>query len=147
MQLAGAPTPIVENVSSFSVSSRGELAYQVTSGASSGAELVWKDRSGRVRRRIEQASGASRPALSPDGHRIAMMLRGDIWVYETDRDLMNRVTLAARGESPDGIRPAMHPHWRRCFSFTYGWIFSVVAPCHWGASPVSVLAGTFTTGC
>ena len=55
--------------------------------------------------------------------------------------------LAARGESPAGIRPAMHPRWLRCSSFKYGPIFSVVAPCHRGASPVSVLAGTFTTGC
>jgi hypothetical protein len=40
---------------------------------------------------------------------------------------------------------------RRCIpagcSIKYGPIFSVVAPCHRGASPVSVLAGTFTTGC
>ena len=27
--------------------------------------------------------------------------------------------LAARGESPDGIRPAMHPRWRRCSSLNY----------------------------
>ena len=54
---------------------------------------------------------------------------------------------AARGESHDGIRPAMHPHGRRCSFFKYGPIFSVVAPCPWGASPPSVLAVTFTTGC
>jgi len=27
------------------------------------------------------------------------------------------------------------------------WVFSVVAPCQPGASPVSVQRGTFTTGC
>ena len=53
----------------------------------------------------------------------------------------------ARDESGDGIRPAMHPRGRRCSSFKYGPIFSVVAPCPRGASPVSVLATTFTTGC
>ena len=35
----------------------------------------------------------------------------------------------------------------RCSSFKYGPIFSVVAPCPRGASPPSVLAVTFTTGC
>ena len=55
--------------------------------------------------------------------------------------------LAARGESGDGIRAAMHPREPRCSSFKYGRIFSVVAPCHRGASSVSVLAGTFTMGC
>jgi L-fuconate dehydratase len=41
----------------------------------------------------------------------------------------------------------MHPHWLRCSFFKYSPVFSVVAPCHWGASSVSVLAGRFTTGC
>ncbi len=67
----------------------------------------------------------------------------------------------ARGESPAGIRPTMHPRWLRCSFFKYGPIFTatprrtprvagapaVVAPGHRGASSVSVLAGTFTTGC
>jgi len=37
-----------------------------------------------------------------------------------------------------GIRPAMHPAWRRCSSLEYGPVFAVVAPCQPGASPVSV---------
>ena len=41
----------------------------------------------------------------------------------------------------------MHPRGLRCFSIKYGPIFSVVAPCPRGASPPSVLAVTFTTGC
>jgi asparagine synthase (glutamine-hydrolysing) len=37
-----------------------------------------------------------------------------------------------------GIRPAMHPRWLRCSFLKYDPIFSVVAPCHQGASPPSV---------
>ena len=37
-----------------------------------------------------------------------------------------------------GVRRAMHPRGRRCSSIKYGAIFSVVAPCPRGASPVSV---------
>jgi hypothetical protein len=37
-----------------------------------------------------------------------------------------------------GIRPAMHPGWRRCSSLEYRLVFSVVAPCQPGASPPSV---------
>ena len=66
-----------------------------------------------------------------------------------------------RDESGDGIRPALHPRRLRCSSFKYAPIFSVLAPstpprkqrvagtpaCRRGASPVSVLATTCTTGC
>ena len=58
-----------------------------------------------------------------------------------------RAFQAARGESHDGIRPAIHPRGLRCSSFKYGPIFSVVAPRPRGASSPSVLAVTFTTGC
>ncbi len=37
--------------------------------------------------------------------------------------------------------------WLRCSSLKYSPIFSVVAPCHQGASPVSVRRHAFTTGC
>jgi hypothetical protein len=54
--------------------------------------------------------------------------------------------LAARSESRSGIRPAMYPRSRRCSSIKYGPIFSVVAPCDRGASPVSVLRRDFHHG-
>jgi hypothetical protein len=41
----------------------------------------------------------------------------------------------------------MHPGSRRCSSLEYCPIFSVVAPCDPGASPVSVQRQGFTTGC
>jgi hypothetical protein len=41
----------------------------------------------------------------------------------------------------------MHPRGLRFSFFKYGPTFSVVAPCPRGASPSSVLAVTFTTGC
>src|SRR5215210_2034557 len=40
----------------------------------------------------------------------------------------------------------MHPRWRRCSSLKYCPIFSVVAPCHRGASPPSVRRRTFHHG-
>jgi hypothetical protein len=41
----------------------------------------------------------------------------------------------------------MHPRWLRCSALKYDPVFSVVAPCPRGASPVSVQRQTFTTGC
>jgi hypothetical protein len=40
----------------------------------------------------------------------------------------------------------MHPRWLRYSFFKYGPIFSVVAPCHRGASPVSVRRRDFHHG-
>src|SRR6266481_767949 len=40
----------------------------------------------------------------------------------------------------------MHPHWLRCSSLKYCPIFSVVAPCHRGASPASVRRRDFHHG-
>ena len=56
------------------------------------------------------------------------------------------LTLAARGASRAGIRPALHPTSRRCSSLKYDPIFSVVAPGDLGASPVSVLRRHFHHG-
>src|SRR5436309_6118367 len=40
----------------------------------------------------------------------------------------------------------MHPRWLRCSSLKYCPIFSVVAPCHRGASPASVRRRDFHHG-
>jgi hypothetical protein len=44
------------------------------------------------------------------------------------------------------IRAALHPAWLRCSFLKYSPVFSVVAPCHPGASPLSVRRWTCATG-
>lgn len=61
------------------------------------------DRSGRVLDRIEQAGGATAPALSLDGRRLAMGLRGDIWVLDLQRAVLSRAT--------DGPTSDFSPSW------------------------------------
>ena len=55
-------------------------------------------------------------------------------------------TLAARGESGDGIRPPLHPASHSCTSLAYCQLFSVVTPCDPGASAPSVLRHHFHHG-
>lgn len=64
-------------------------------------QLTWMDRSGRVLRTLGEAGGFIRPALSPDGTRVAVGVRFDdarekIWIY--DSALGTRVALV-NGES------------------------------------------------
>jgi eukaryotic-like serine/threonine-protein kinase len=77
-QLQGAPLPVAEadhvgfNPATprgmFSVSSSGTLAYR----PSTVRELGWFDRMGRSLEWIGAAGRDSEPALSPDGHRVAV---------------------------------------------------------------------------
>jgi serine/threonine-protein kinase len=73
---------------------------------------VWVDRSGR-----EQPSGASggtyaQPRLSPDGRRVAVVVRGDdfhdVWLYDLARNTWDRFTFEGNSEFPlwtaDGTR-------------------------------------------
>ena len=52
--------------------------------------------------------------------------------------IVRGLELSGSGHNYGGIRPAMHPASLRCSSLKYGPVFSVVAPCEAGASPVSV---------
>jgi hypothetical protein len=67
--------------------------------------------------------------------------RGICLGFDIDR------TLAARGESPAGIRPAMHPRWLRCSSITYAQYSQSSRLASGAPRRPRCCAGTFTTGC
>jgi Tol biopolymer transport system component len=95
----------------FEVSPSGTLAY-ISAGRPHQHALVWVDRSGR-----EEPTGASggtyaQPRVSPDGRRIAVVVRGDdqhdIRLYEPGRNTWNLFTTEGNSEFPlwtrDGTR-------------------------------------------
>jgi serine/threonine protein kinase/Tol biopolymer transport system component len=95
MRVHGETTKLAE-ASSFSVSGTGAIAYVRQSsagGATTLTQLAWMDRAGHLIGRIDQALGGTRPALSPDGRRLAMVLRNAVWVLELNRDVLSRVTV------------------------------------------------------
>ena len=99
-QLPDDAVPLAENVASaFSVSNNGVVAYlpPSASGQSESLQLLWMDRTGRSLGQVDQAAGATRPVLSPDGRRLAMALRDDIWVLELARDVLSRLTSGGAG--------------------------------------------------
>ena len=127
LEVTGSPVAVVPDVTPpfrlrtmpssfnrlFDVSPSGTLAF-VSSGRPRQHALVWVDRTGR-----EEPIGASggtyaQPRLSPDGRRIAVVVRGDdqhdIWLYEPGRNSWNRFTTEGNCEFPlwtaDGTRLA-----------------------------------------
>ncbi len=118
LELTGVPTPLSENVvGSFTASNGGTVVYlPVSDGAEPEAgQLRWLDRAGRLLGRIEQSTGATSPALSPDGRQLAMELRGDVWVFNLARGVLSRLTSQAGGLSV-GF-PAWLPDSRRVIFF------------------------------
>ena len=124
LSLAGEPVRIAEEVAynpsngrdTFTVSENGVLAYRTGGvGGLPASELVWFDRAGK---RIGTADGAGlymRPALSPDGKRVAVQRRDpqtgadDIWLVDLARSTVSRLTFGSFNQthpvwSPDGGR-------------------------------------------
>lgn len=112
LEVTGSPLPVFDGVSAsltfgsghFAVSSNGTLAYLPSSSAGKG-KLVWVDRTGKVQllMRTEReldfgAAENSMMRISSDGRRLALepgnigAYRRDVWIYEFQRDILNRLT-------------------------------------------------------
>ncbi len=104
LEVAGAPTPVVEGVASssnrsgdrtfYAVSSSGHLAY-VPGATTIQRRFVWVDRYGRETAVPMEPGPYEYPAVSPDGTRIAFTRhdRGhDSWVYHLERQTETRLT-------------------------------------------------------
>jgi Tol biopolymer transport system component len=129
-QLSGEPAALSESiVGSFAASDGGTVVYlpvsegrasntpaQAVTAAEAG-QLQWMDRAGRGLGRIEQSAGATSPALSPDGRQLAMVIRGDLWVYNLARGVLARLTSQAGGLVLSGGSPVWLPDSRRVIFF------------------------------
>jgi serine/threonine-protein kinase len=120
LELTGPPVPVVEDAfvapfegnSQFAVSDTGTLIHAPASLLQPPREVVWVDRQGREEILLEAERRYSAPSLSPDGRSAAFTVEDgnpDIWVYQLDRKVLNRLTFSPRSEHsptwyPDGRR-------------------------------------------
>ena len=116
--LTGEAVPIAEQVEErpgpilragfFSISQTGVLAFRQSE--STNATPVWVDRSGREVAPLVQTSlnRPQNPRLSPDGRRLALIVAGDLWVYDLAGKPPIRLTSDGGHEfpmwTPDGRR-------------------------------------------
>src|SRR5262249_42631491 len=113
LETHGTPIPVLEDVSynpaggqaQLDFSSSGTLIYR--NGGASGASFVtvqWLDSSGRLQPLQAKPGSYFHPALSPDGSRLAMSVTDvsgqDIWIYESQRGTMTRLTTGLAATYP-----------------------------------------------
>ncbi len=112
LETHGAAVPVLDDVAyqspsgtgQFDVSRTGTLVYRRASGGASGMEtLQWVDPSGQ-KEPLQAEPGVYRfPSLSPDGKRVALTVAEggqDVWVYDSKRDAMTRLTFSGFNISP-----------------------------------------------
>lgn len=115
-ELAGDAVPVAEGIryspgtgrSAFSVSD-GVLVYR--SGEALTGTPVWVDRSGHELSALVSSplETAEFPRLSPDGRRLALVVAGDLWVYDLEGRPPIKITFDVRQFAtslwtPDGRR-------------------------------------------
>jgi serine/threonine-protein kinase len=104
LTVAGEPVPVVSPVAAnqpyqqapaeYDVAADGTLVYLPTSIASPVTRTpVWVDRQGRETSLGMQSRPYVHPRLAPDGTRVAIMDRGDIWIWDLRRSRLTRGTL------------------------------------------------------
>jgi serine/threonine-protein kinase len=100
LEVHGAPTPVLKGVAystawgypQIDVSRTGTLVYRSSSGGVGLVTVHWLDDAGNMSTLLPVPGNYSFPTLSPDGHRLALMSGGNIWVYELGRGRMTRLT-------------------------------------------------------
>ncbi len=125
VEVTGQPAPVLEGVASlgapanggaqYAFSPTGTLVYLAGAASSSVYSLVRADRSGKATPLSDDQRFYGYPRLSPDGRRVALRVgeaaSWDIWVYETERGTMSRLTFQGNSNdsptwTPDGQRIA-----------------------------------------
>ena len=112
LEIQGTPVPVLEEVAyngrfgsaqfDFAGSSSGPGTLLYRRGVA-GAALVtvqWLDSAGKASPLLAKPGDYEKPRLSPGGNRLALVSGGDIWAYDTQREIMTRLTYGAGGDYP-----------------------------------------------
>jgi serine/threonine-protein kinase len=90
----------------FDVSRTGTLVYRRGNGVGSGLRTIqWVDGAGKKEPLLAKPGAYSRLRFSPDGKRLSFLVdtggvNRDVWVYDSQRDAMTRLTFGGRHDSP-----------------------------------------------
>jgi hypothetical protein len=108
----GAPTAVLDDVAHLrtpqlahlDVSRTGTLIYRRSSREAQLLTVGWIDATGKGQSVLARPGSYGRPSPSPDGQRVALEvvegLRTDIWIADSQRDSMTRLTFTGNAISP-----------------------------------------------
>ena len=136
LEVRGTPAPILENIAANPVAAGGQFDFSATgtfvylNGQSPNATypVVWMESSGKTQPLITKSDVYLTPRVSPDGRRVAVAaLQGtgrNIWVYDTQRDSMTRLTFGVESQSPVWSPDGKHIVFRTASDsgFSLNWI-------------------------
>jgi Tol biopolymer transport system component len=121
IQAIGDPSPVAERVryvtprqfAEFSISQTGTLVYRLEEPLDA-IRPVWFDRAGHEIGSLGVSGPYHSPRLSPDGGRVALVLRAparrsDIWAVDTSRGALTRIT----ADNFLNVHPSWFPEGRR----------------------------------
>jgi Tol biopolymer transport system component len=101
LTVTGAPVSVVEGVvqssvtgaAQYDLSATGSLVYVLGTGVQPApSTLVWVDHKGLEQALPQPARFYGTPRLSPDGHRVAVSIAGNIWVGDLERGGLTPLT-------------------------------------------------------
>ena len=150
LETRGTAVPVLDDVAHFQVSGGGQLAVSRSGtviyrpdigGVAAMTTVQWLDAAGRKAPLRATPGAYQTPRLSPDGKRIALVINdgfnSDVWVYDTQRDAITRLTLGGVNRNPAWSPDGQYVVFLR---IAQG-IFQARAD---GASPPQVLRGSKT---
>jgi eukaryotic-like serine/threonine-protein kinase len=121
LEIRGTPVPVVDGVeesmgygtSQYDISDTGSLVYISGGAGASQRRLAWVSRNGAEQILPAAPQNYQYVRLSPDGHRIAVELDNQIWLYDLTRDTLTRFTFEGNANqsptwTPDGKRIAFY---------------------------------------
>lgn len=112
LELKGNPVPVLQQVTNFTVSDNGLLAYF---GGSTPIQLTLFNRQGKIVGTMGEPGITPEPAISPDGSSVVVSRSAeggeDLWLYNLGRGTRSRLTFDGKDNgypvwSPDGSHVA-----------------------------------------
>jgi serine/threonine-protein kinase len=108
LEVRGTPVPLLEDVAAspvtgggqFDFSATGTFVYASGKSAARAWQVTWLDGSGKMQPLVAVPGAYVSPRVSPDGRKLALVVSGDIYVHDLDRDTATRLTFSGNANGP-----------------------------------------------
>jgi predicted Ser/Thr protein kinase len=133
LEVRGTPAPLLEDVAAdatngggqYDVARNGTLVYLSGKSSTASWPVAWMDSAGKTQPLAAAPGLYFNPRFSPDGRRLALAVgpfaRGDIQVYDWQRDTMTRLTFTQANLFPVWTPDGKHIVFRSQSPRNYWW--------------------------